>query len=158
MPKFNPTTVLLDINDKPLRFGEVDASVRGKARSLELQIAKATDERNSEQVVRLRHELADLEETGVPVATLGSVAVKALLTPLPKGDDPREPETLSEAARLDHTEWAMKIRRAELQGEAVEFDNETWSKIWPRITKAFRSSELIWRYKQEVNDGKRESA
>lgn len=150
MPKFNPAAVILDINDKPIRFGEPDTEAVVKARALEIKIAKATDEKNNEQVVRFRHELAILEEISVPAATLGSVAMKALLMSLPKGDDPREAEILNEAVRLDHVEWAMKIRRAEMRGEMVEFDNATWTKVWARITKAFRSAELIWRFKQEV--------
>ena len=47
MPKFNSATVILDINDKPIRFGEPDPEAVLKARALEIKIAKATDEKNN---------------------------------------------------------------------------------------------------------------
>lgn len=80
--------------------------------------------------------------------TLGAAVVTALRSAL------KEDENLSESVKLDHMEWAVKVRAAENALASVEFSNEHMARIKDRVNKCFPAPEVVWRLDQALKADK----
>lgn len=145
MYSFNPSAVMKDIDDKPMKFGPIeDAAARKEINELRAKISKAGEDAPV-RVPELERQLADLGQAHTPELTLGEVVVTALRATHPG-------EELSETTKIDHMEWAVKIRRAMVKLESISFDNETWGKIKERINRTFPSPEIAYAIKHAVTE------
>ena len=146
MPRFNPSIVVEDIDSKPVKFGAIeDPAARKEMTHLRSEIAKAGKDA-PERVPALEEELMTFISQHQRNLTLGEAVVQALRTPLT--DD----EHLSESTKLDHMEWATKVRGVQSKGatEMVEFSNDQMEKIKVRVNRCWTAPEVIWRLNQAI--------
>lgn len=145
MYSFNPSAVVKDIDDKPMKFGPIeDASARNEINELRAKINKAGEDAPV-RVPELERQLAEMVDGYTPELTFGAVVVTALRATHPG-------EELSETTKIDHMEWAVKVRRAMVKLESVSFDNEPWGKIRDRINRTFPSPEIAYAIKHAVTE------
>jgi len=146
VPRFNPALLVVDLDGNPMKFGMVDdPKVRRQMTELRSEIARRLKDA-AEKVPALEEELAELVRGNQKDLTLGEAVITALRTPL------KDDEDLSEATKLDHMEWAVKIRAAQNKLEAVEFSNEQFDRIKSRVNKCWPAPEVIWRLNQAVKE------
>lgn len=148
MARFNPSTIVEDIDGNPIKFGQVDdPAARQRMTELRSEIARALKDA-PETVPALEEALFKLVNDNRRSLTLGEAVVMALRTPL------KDDEDLGEAAKLDHMDWAVKVRAAQNRGpdETVEFTRDQFARIKERVNRCWPAPEVIWRLNQAAED------
>lgn len=151
MPSFNPSTVLLDIDDEPMKDGKInDPVARGRINAIRVRLADA-DEKHQPAI---QEELRIAVEEAQPTLTVGSAMVGVLINPLPDADDRtrQKEETLSGEEKADLTEMAIKIKRAMRENASVTFGNKDIDIIKKRVARGYSSPLVVGRVFAAIRD------
>ena len=160
MPTFNPSTVILTIDDEPMKGGNIiDPDIRANIKSIRVRLAAATEN----QQAAIQEELRLAIEDAQPVMTIGSTIITTLVNALPDPDDKtrsRE-ETISGEEKDDLSEMAIRIKKAmkESVTAIVKFNQKEIDIIKKRVNRGYANPLIVGRIFAEIKpDPKEEEA
>ncbi len=130
LPKFDPTTILLDMDDKPIRTGTLSGADRGALAKLHGEMLAAKPEQRPELENSLALRTEELQE----VLTTGKAIITALTTGL-QGDD-----SLAGDVKLDNYELAIRVKRSE---GPVGLSNAEVERIKARVARTYPSAVVV---------------
>lgn len=144
MPSFDPSTVLLDLDDKPLRTDTIAAGDRGTIAKEQGRITGLPEAEKPEAQLAL----ALMAEEAREPLTVGRAIMTALTQPT------KEDGELSASRKLDLMLWAIKVKTAlnATPVERVEFANADMDTIKSRVNKTYLAPLVVGQVMQAITD------
>lgn len=156
MPKFNPATIILDIDENPVKDGQIaDSAARARINALRVKLAKASEAEQPDLQEEIR--LA-IEEAQTPL-TVGRAMLSVLTNPLPDPEDKtgKRQEDLSGEEKTDLMMLAIKIKQAMNDGESVSLSEKDMKTVKSRVSRGYPSPQVVGRVFSAIKQESAES-